>query len=427
MRRKIGMTFVELFIALFILGMLWSMAMLSISSWFTKTRDAKRRADLNVIVWWLEAYNYTYNEYPYPDNYVEIVAWGTNIFLHQWYAWDSLMSSINLRNKLEDPADEEFYTYSVNDARTKYQLMAPLENEQVRISYMNDKAYAAVIDHTWRYPYLQWYRIWILLNAITNRPQQYYWLNIDVVNTTENYKAYFDNWVNIIGSGKQLITAFSVGSPEVAQYDTSLVWYWKFDEGYWSSVYDDSLNSNTWTLVNWPKWVEGKEWKWLEFDWVNDYVNLPFYPTQWPYSVIAWAKWMNKSSSRQFVLDNSNGSARTLALKYEWGSTKWSVAYSSDPVGIVWWETVMKWTWYQIAASYNWEWTPDNLVNFYINWALQISLDVSPDSSGWSGTYKVWKNWNSSDNYFGGMVDEIRIYSRELSADEMAIQYNALK
>ena len=53
-----------------------------------------------------------------------------------------------------------------------------------------------------------------------------------------------------------------------------LVGYWLFNEGSGTTVQDSSGNSNTGTLVNGPIWVTGRYGPGLNFDGVNDYVDV---------------------------------------------------------------------------------------------------------------------------------------------------------
>lgn len=50
--------------------------------------------------------------------------------------------------------------------------------------------------------------------------------------------------------------------------------YWNFDEGTGTTVADSSGNGNTGTLLNGTVWTTGKRWNALQFDGVNDYVDL---------------------------------------------------------------------------------------------------------------------------------------------------------
>ena len=61
----------------------------------------------------------------------------------------------------------------------------------------------------------------------------------------------------------------------IKNLQNGLVGYWRFDEGSGSIAYDYSGNGNNGTLINGPTWVDGILGKALEFDGVNDYVNIP--------------------------------------------------------------------------------------------------------------------------------------------------------
>jgi hypothetical protein len=50
---------------------------------------------------------------------------------------------------------------------------------------------------------------------------------------------------------------------------------WMFDENNGNLAKDLSGNKNDGTLVNGPKWIDGKFDKALSFDGVDDYINLP--------------------------------------------------------------------------------------------------------------------------------------------------------
>ncbi|MEM5819647.1 MAG: LamG domain-containing protein [Candidatus Aenigmatarchaeota archaeon] len=56
--------------------------------------------------------------------------------------------------------------------------------------------------------------------------------------------------------------------------DPSLIGYWKFDEGSGTIAYDSSIYGNDGQLVNNPQWVDGKYGKALQFNGVNTYVNI---------------------------------------------------------------------------------------------------------------------------------------------------------
>src|SRR3989338_5343069 len=82
---------------------------------------------------------------------------------------------------------------------------------------------------------------------------------------------------SILSSLQGLIHELSIllGSPAQAQ-TSGLVGYWTFDEGAGTTANDSSGNNNTGTLTNGPTWTTGKIGQALNFDGVNDYVDLGF-------------------------------------------------------------------------------------------------------------------------------------------------------
>ena len=68
--------------------------------------------------------------------------------------------------------------------------------------------------------------------------------------------------------------------------------HWAFDEGSGTTVRDSSSKGNNGTLVNGPLWVDGKLGKALQFDGVDDYVQVPhnasLIPTTGKATVSVW-------------------------------------------------------------------------------------------------------------------------------------------
>ena len=68
--------------------------------------------------------------------------------------------------------------------------------------------------------------------------------------------------------------------------------YWAFDEGSGTTVKDSSGKGNNGTLVGGPLWVDGKFGKALQFDGVDDYVQVPhnasLIPTTGKATVSVW-------------------------------------------------------------------------------------------------------------------------------------------
>jgi hypothetical protein len=91
---------------------------------------------------------------------------------------------------------------------------------------------------------------------------------------------------------------FVVGAltiPSYANIDPkTCVGAWLFDENDGNVAIDSSGNKNDGTIMNGPKWVDGKFVKALSFDGVDDYINLPSATfTNWEgLTLSAWV-WLN--------------------------------------------------------------------------------------------------------------------------------------
>lgn len=203
-----------------------------------------------------------------------------------------------------------------------------------------------------------------------------------------------------------------------------LVGYWRFEEGPGSVLQDYSGKANHGVLKNGPTWVDGKIGGALEFDGTDDYVEVsapsgksldPDYIT-----MIMWVKFDNMPYDGEIAL-NKEGKYRMIAqdvddshlsIRYQTTDTGWvdgiligDTALSAD-------------TWYCVAATYGGS-----------KWKLYLNGESDGETSE-SGT--LVSNDNAlhigsriTDNYFDGIIDEVRIYNRALSAAEIAAIYNA--
>ena len=209
----------------------------------------------------------------------------------------------------------------------------------------------------------------------------------------------------------------------------NLVGYWKFDEGAGDIAGDSSGYENDGILVNNPAWVSGLSGQALEFDGIDDYVTIPDSPSldingagitfmAWIYSPefhnFGWI--MGKGQTGPWddmvwwLLPRSNGAVR-YAIK-SGGST---IERIDIPVGLA------IDTWQHVAVVYD-----GSHMRFYLNGAEADSfpktgnLDVNdaPMLIGLDG----WNPWN----HYRGKIDEVKIYNRALSDEDIYAEYTAL-
>ncbi|HUX35695.1 MAG TPA: LamG domain-containing protein, partial [Candidatus Paceibacterota bacterium] len=210
-----------------------------------------------------------------------------------------------------------------------------------------------------------------------------------------------------------------------------LVGYWKFDEGQGTSTQDSSGNGNTGTLsASPPGWVSGKVGDALSFNGTN-YVSVPDSASDDPIS--AW-------TLSALVKRSSTGIQHDIIEKYDWTAGNGNFAMrilSSDKliaylingtVSASCGNTVTSigsGNWYHVAATYD---SSISTLKCYVNGSVEATnaaVSIVPLNS--TVTLKIGCQGNDCSNKFNGLIDDVRIYNRALSAAEIMALYNATK
>lgn len=201
-----------------------------------------------------------------------------------------------------------------------------------------------------------------------------------------------------------------------------LVGYWKLDEGTGNVTMDSSGNNNSGALMNEPLWTDGKYGKALSFDGEDDYVAVPqssnldivdsvsvtawVYPKAFPTAGIILSRWydgtepdrgvtlhfMQASHLRFGVIDDGN----LLDVPFSFEINKW----------------------YYLAATWN-----GSVSKVYVN-----GIEIGHRSTSGSFTNQnvnlgIGCDLNPFHAYFNGTIDNIMIYNRSLSAEEVMARY----
>jgi N-acetylneuraminic acid mutarotase len=202
-----------------------------------------------------------------------------------------------------------------------------------------------------------------------------------------------------------------------------LVGWWKFDEGSGTVAYDSSGNGNDGNLTNGPTWTTGKIGGALNFDGTNDYVKIgasSVFDLQ-RISISAWVKSENYSSSGFIFEKTTDGSVNSqyalffengLRFRNEGGGD--DVSFSVSSVG-----------WLFVTSTYDGsrkKLFTNGLERNQVTWTGTIPTSPSGVSAigGFSQTsHESWSNY-----IFNGLIDDVRIYDRALSAEEVQALYN---
>ena len=192
-----------------------------------------------------------------------------------------------------------------------------------------------------------------------------------------------------------------------------LVGYWKFNEGSGLTAQDLSGKRNHGTLINGPKWSLGREHigNALSFDGVDDYVDIPSITTS---SIITFEAWFKRISLGVSYPRLHSRGASPWSLEFGINDNIDKLSYFlafTDDTTTGWQEiyTVTNEIWYHTAITWDGTW-----VRLYVNGGEVHS------SNAWAGkTLNQGPSNIGGPNYFNGIIDEVRIYNRALSAEEI--------
>ncbi len=208
--------------------------------------------------------------------------------------------------------------------------------------------------------------------------------------------------------------------------DSGLVAYWDFDEGAGTVLHDQSGNGNDGTIYG-ATWVDGVKGKALSFDGIDNYVvSIPENNWDGDFTVIAWVKTENPyqhefssifSSARSgpsWYYSDYPSHTDTFQLDVDgYGEFRFHSENFDTTIG-----SVTDREWQFIAATFG-----EGVVKTYLNGELT-------NSSSWNGQgiferYKLGLN-REEDCHFNGTIDEVHIYNRALSAEEIQSQYDEI-
>ena len=204
--------------------------------------------------------------------------------------------------------------------------------------------------------------------------------------------------------------------------DPNLVLYLSFEEGTGTMTKDLSGWGNHGTLVNGPTWSTGRAGKCLSFDGVDDYVNCGSSSSLSAPSQLTVEAWFNPSNfpsglhqivgkqtyynEYRLVLDGNDLQGHIFS-----SSTGYVVKSSSSGVYLttnIWYHAIMTYDGTTFKLYLN-----GNLVD-----SLNISITINPNSN----SLTIGTN-NDNDYFFPGLIDEVRIYNRALTASEIQDHY----
>jgi hypothetical protein len=199
-----------------------------------------------------------------------------------------------------------------------------------------------------------------------------------------------------------------------------LIAYWKFDEGSGTTTGDASGNGNSGTLVNGSVWSAGRVGKALLFDGINDHVTVADSNSLDLSSAFTLSAWVNPASTftdfRSILVKNYSYYLYASVASYCGDGTPLGgfsgitaqTACQPSPLPVN--------TWTHLAVTYN-----GSTLTFYRDGVAVATSSASGTLSPTTGVLQI--GGSQFGEYFKGLIDEVRIYNKALSATEIQTAY----
>ena len=209
-----------------------------------------------------------------------------------------------------------------------------------------------------------------------------------------------------------MVILFAVSSTLVCSGYAEVIGIWLFDEGQGDTTEDSSGNGHDGTLVNGPKWVQGKFGKALEFDGTNgvqvlhaDELSLE------TFTLMAWVKVEKGGVWQQIVTKQNNPRNYTIGISpadlIECAFTvggSFKTALGTTPVADA--------QWHHVAGTYD-----KKSLRVYIDGVLEDEKPFTdtPDVN----TRPLEFGSGGGEPMMGGAIDEVFISNAALTGDDI--------
>jgi hypothetical protein len=221
----------------------------------------------------------------------------------------------------------------------------------------------------------------------------------------------------------------SVATGDIWSFNTGrLVAWWKLDDGSGDIAVDSSGNGHNGTLVGDTSWVDGIDGGALAFDGDGDYVDIGKdhnFDIKNQITVSAWIKVNAFDRNWQAIVTKGD---RSWRLQRNTGESTLEFACSGLVVPGTDWGQVYGNTdvndghWHHVAGVYD-----EEKIYLYIDGSLDASAEAPGNIRVNDEPVYIGENSQTPNRFWNGLIDDVRIYSYALSAEEISeIAQNAL-
>jgi hypothetical protein len=205
--------------------------------------------------------------------------------------------------------------------------------------------------------------------------------------------------------------------------DPSLMGYWSFNEGSGTVAADESGHGNDGQLMNGPTWVPGRIAGALRFDGVDDYVLVPHNDSLLPTgNEVTVSVWINaerhtgpNNATWQGILSKGDDPRLYSLYTEASGVLHFSTGPSGAFVGTLSTGQVPLHEWVHVVAMVS-----GGQHVYYINGQpAGTSGSGATLPAGSTSPLNIGRTPGETDREFLGMIDDVRLYDRALTADEI--------
>ena len=156
------------------------------------------------------------------------------------------------------------------------------------------------------------------------------------------------------------------------------------------------------------------------FDGIDDFINVSYSGSvDWTGNNITVAAWINTptpTKSYGMIVTTGGGVNDGYELRFNatTGKPEFFVTGTTSPDRASSDMVLDSSTWYHLVGTYN-----GSVISLYINGALDKSVDASGKFIQTNRTVLIGRRYDSSSYNFNGTIDEVVIYNRSLSAEEV--------
>ena len=202
-----------------------------------------------------------------------------------------------------------------------------------------------------------------------------------------------------------------------------LVAYWDFNEGSGNILHDKSGNGNDGTIYG-AKWVRGVKGYALSFNGVDDYVEVNDSASlnSNQITVVAWVYPTSRPTSWGPIVSKWDGDGYSIVQEKDTYYPHFGFRGSDGLNYHAGWNGTLDINrWYNLVGVFN-----GVQVRFYINGVLKSSVDVPAGVviKSSNDPLRIGADGRPTPTYFSpSVIDEVRIYNRALSGDEIKELY----